>query len=524
MAVRTDTSNAALASRYDEIPYDALPHPATHPRRLATVATLSAYLAADPTRCRVLEVGCNDGSNLIPMAVSLPHARFVGCDLSARAIAAGRRTIDALGLANVSLVDEDLVALAPGHGDFDFIVAHGVYSWVPPRVRDALFALAARRLAPNGVLYVSFNALPGCRIRQAAWDVLHHHVDGIENPRARLAAARDLARLIGDGGTATHEADQSLRAEFRAIAQHSDSELAHDDLAVPNDPVLFDSLVEHAAQHGLRYLADAEPSTISTAGVSGQAQAYLSTFDPLAREQYLDFLRLRRFRQSLLVRADAPPDGEDPAKRLRAMHVSAGIALASAAAGGGVHKLARTLDPSGGGGGAVRKLLEALINRLPAAYAVDTLCRDLELGTMSRPIEAILSDAYRSGLVELHVVPPAVATSLPDRPVASPLARFQALTRSDVTTLLHTQVAIADRNALRLLPLVDGTRDQASLATFVGTFAIDLDPSRAADFVRFALDKFARLGLLMPEDADGGPAKPAQQNGTRVATGSAAST
>jgi len=150
----------------------------------------------------VLEVGCNEGANLIPMAVSLPAARLVGCDLSPRALDGGRRTIDALGLANVTLVEGDLATLAPAHGHFDFIVAHGVYSWVPPDVRDALFALAAQRLARDGILYVSFNVLPGCRIRQAAWDVLHHHVDRIENAHARLDAARELARLVAAGGAA----------------------------------------------------------------------------------------------------------------------------------------------------------------------------------------------------------------------------------------------------------------------------------------------------------------------------------
>ena len=237
----------------------------------------------------MLEVGCSDGSNLIPMAVSLPAARFVGCDLSPRALDAGRRTISALGLMNVTLVEGDLAAVSPAHGAFDFIVAHGVYSWVPPPVRDALFALASGRLARNGILYVSYNVLPGCRVRQAAWDVLHHHVDRIESARARLDAARQLARLIADGGAATCESDQALRAEFSAIAQHSDSELCHDDLAVPNEPILFHSFVQHAARHGLRYLAEADFCTMSDTGVSGDAKTYLSSLDPLAREQYLDF-------------------------------------------------------------------------------------------------------------------------------------------------------------------------------------------------------------------------------------------
>ena len=501
-----DPSNAALAARYDEIPYAALPHRATHPGMLATVATLAGHPVPAVTRCSVLEVGCSDGSNLIPMAVSLPAARFVGCDLSSRALDTGRRTSEALGLTNVTLVEGDLGELAPANGEFDFIVAHGVYSWVPPDVRDALFALAAQRLTPNGILYVSLNVLPGCRIRQAAWDMLHYHVDRIENPHARLDAARQLASLLADGGASTHESDQALRAELRAIAQHSDSELAHDDLAVPNDPVFFHTFVEHAARHGLRYLAEAEVQTTGLAGISSAANAHLSTLDALGREQYLDFIRLRRFRQSLVVRADAPADPTEPAHRVRAMHVAANAALASAAAGGSVHKLARTLDPAAGGGGAVRKLLETLVAHQPGAFAVATLADELKLGPFPRPIEAIVGEAYRSGFVDLHVRAPALTIHPPDRPVASPLARLQALTRTDVTTLLHTQVEIADVNALRLLPLVDGTRDRAALASAVRQFVVHIDPSRAADFVKFALEKFARLGLLMGDGAHVGHA------------------
>jgi hypothetical protein len=301
----------------------------------------------------------------------------------------------------------------------------------------------------------------------------------------------------------THESDQAVRAEFRAIAQHRDSEIAHDDLAVPNDPVLFHTFVQHAARHGLRYLTEAEVQAMSVEGISEEAKAHLSTLDPLASEQYLDFLRLRRFRQSLLVRAGAPADATEHSQRVRAMHVSASMTLTGAEATGGVHKLARKLDPAAGGGGAVRKLLDALVANQPAAYEIASLDDHLHLPPLSRPLEAILADAYMLGIVDLHVHPPALASRASDRPVASPLARLQARTRDDVTTLLHTQVRIADANALRLLPLVDGTRDRAALASAVRQIALNIDPSRAQDFVNFALEKFARLGLLMAD----GPAE-----------------
>jgi SAM-dependent methyltransferase len=324
-----DTSNIALVHRYDEIPYDALPHRATHPSRLASVATFVGHLAPRAESCSLLEVGCNDGANLIPMAVSLPGARFVGCDLSPRAIEQGRRTISALGLTNIVLVEADLATLASEHGEFDFIVAHGVYSWVPAPVRDALFALAAERLAPDGILYVSFNVLPGCRVRQAAWDILHHHVDHIESAKARLDAARQLARLIADGGAATLESDQAVRAELRAIAQRSDSELCHDDLAVPNEPVLFHSFAEHAERHDLRYLAEAELPHDGLhgrfqrgAGVPGHARA--------RRARTVPRLRSVAPLPPIAARPPAGTGGPERALATRARHACVGDVRAGA--------------------------------------------------------------------------------------------------------------------------------------------------------------------------------------------------
>jgi protein-lysine methyltransferase-like protein len=84
------------------------------------------------------------------------------------------------------------------------------------------------------------------------------------------------------------------------------------------------------------------------------------------------------------------------------------------------------------------------------------------------------------------------------RQSACTLARLQTQSGDVVTTLLHVPVRIADTNALRVLPLVDGTRDRSVLASAVRNVARGIEPSRATDFVEFALEKFARLGLLMP--------------------------
>ena len=489
-----DSSNAALAARYDEIPYAAVPHPLTHPDRLATVATFFGRHPPDVARCRVLEVGCSDGANLVPMAVALPHARFVGCDLSARSIEKGRLTIEALGLANVVLVGEDIAKLSPAHGTFDYIVAHGFLSWVPPHARDALFALARERLSPDGVLYVSYNALPGCRIRQIAWDILHAHVDRIESSVARVAEARRLARMLADAGTTTLASDEAVRAEFRTIAARSDSAICHDDLAVPNDPFYFRDFVAHASRHGLAYVAEVDLHSMSGAGISAELRAYLSTLDPMSREQYLDFARLRRFRQSLLQRSDAKGDLTVHPQRVAAMHVSADPSLIRAAQEGKVGDLARALDPTNGERGPVRALLDALVDRAPAAMSIAEL-RAIAT-TPPRPLEAILTDAFVSSIVALHVHPPALATTPSERPEASPLARYQARERDEVTTLAHTRVRLADAPTRRLLTLVDGTRDRAALAAAINGPAFANDRTQAQAFVDFSLAQFARLGLL----------------------------
>jgi SAM-dependent methyltransferase len=141
------------------------------------------------------------------MAASLSAATFVGCDLSAAAIQIARDAVNHSGLANVTLVHGDLRELSRDLGPFDFIVAHGVYSWVPPSVRDGLFSLAHERLAPNGLMFVSYNVYPGCHVRQAVWEALRFHAGNLESAHDRLDAARALAGALADPARVQDEND-----------------------------------------------------------------------------------------------------------------------------------------------------------------------------------------------------------------------------------------------------------------------------------------------------------------------------
>ena len=132
-----------MQTLYDDVLYPSAPYPQTHPDRLATLATLFGMQPAPVERCRVLELGCNDGSNLIAMAYSLPQSQFVGIDLAERPIAKGQATIEALEIKNLTLHRLDLRHTPADLGRFDFIIAHGLYSWVLSNVASKATGIGA---------------------------------------------------------------------------------------------------------------------------------------------------------------------------------------------------------------------------------------------------------------------------------------------------------------------------------------------------------------------------------------------
>jgi cyclopropane fatty-acyl-phospholipid synthase-like methyltransferase len=150
---------------YDIVPYPTGSQVQTHPDRLATIATLFGMSPKPVEECRVLELACGNGGNLIPMAYALPRSTFVGIDLAAGAIDAGRTVIRRLELRNITLLQQDLRTLPSDFGTFDYIIAHGVYAWVAPPVQDWILAVCRGHLAPQGVAFVSYNAFPGSHLR-----------------------------------------------------------------------------------------------------------------------------------------------------------------------------------------------------------------------------------------------------------------------------------------------------------------------------------------------------------------------
>jgi SAM-dependent methyltransferase len=420
-------AEATTADPYEAILYPGFPFAQTHPDRLFTVGVLHGLDPAPPERCRVLEIGCGDGINLIAMAASLPGMRAVGIDRAAAPLERGRRYASALGLG-VELRALDLLE-AGDLGTFDYVVAHGVYAWVPAPVREALLAVIARALAPQGIAFVSYNAIPGAHVRRAMRDLFRFHARRDEEPAERVRRAREITAFARRWDGRTDPYGVALMHELSRLDRLSDHSLVHDDLGEVWEPVSLADFAAAAGEHGLRYVADATLDEMKLdrypAGVDDGLRE-LAPDDLVAREQYGDFISGRAFRQSLLCHAALSPSPDPVAD--------------------GVGRLVATTthhpDPLAGGG---------------YASGVDETCAAIAAGEPAD--RAAVLEAFRRGLVTLHARRPGWATELPARPATWTLARLMAVEGGAVATLDHDSIRTQDPFLLRVVALLDGTRD-----------------------------------------------------------------
>lgn len=302
-----------IAESYDAIPYASTPITETDPDRLAIIGRLFGLNTASPAACRVLELGCASGGNVIPLACRHPQSQYLGIEISAGQVAEGQRLIDQLELSNITLRQGDILELdGAALGTFDYVLCHGVFSWVPRPVQEQILKLSRQVLAPQGIAYISYNTLPGWRMRGALRDLLHQATRDITDPAAKLTQAqRTLTAYLDASQELSDPATQLLRQQsLRALSAHP-SYLYHEYLEPLNDPWLLSDFVAAAAAQGLAYLADCELSGLFPSTMGERIAAALEVItDPIAQEQQVDFLRHRAFRQSLLCHPLALPQRE----------------------------------------------------------------------------------------------------------------------------------------------------------------------------------------------------------------------
>lgn len=486
-------SSDRLAAAYNDVAYVSDAQPQAHPDRLATVGRLFGLRPADVTDCRVLELGCGTGGHLLPAALSLPASSFVGVDVAEDAVREGRRRAAQYGLTNAELLVADLMELDASLGTFDFIIAHGVYSWVPPAVQDQLLALCRALLAPQGIAYVSYNVLPGWHLAQASRGLMRFQMEQYEDRARQLREARGLLAMVADAQTRSSPYAQLIAQERERLADYPDWFLIHDHLAEINEPLYFSDFVDRARQHQLQFLGEADVHSMNAHGLAPWVEEALAQADTVEmREQYLDFFRGRSFRRTLLCRAEASIDRDATASSVSEFLVSAPVREVAREDGQRTYAghVGRTIQTGHPGAEAV---LHALQERWPHRLAVAEL-REQVGGRLEgeETLEQFLFGLYRDGFVDLHTFMPTLTTEVSGRPLASPVARRQVVDDTLVTNLLHHNVPVEDPVMRRVLASLDGTRTLEDV-----TAAAGLTKRGGRDAVEEAVRSFAQVALLL---------------------------
>jgi SAM-dependent methyltransferase len=445
--------------------------------RLATAAMLFGMAPMAVERCRVLELGCGDGTNLLGMALGLPGSEFVGVDLSNRHIAEGARKLRRFRCRNLRLVNDDLANVGGEYGTFDYVIAHGVYSWVAPPDAAALLRVCRSRLNAQGVAYVSYNTYPGWHLLRAARDLMRFHTADVTDPheRARMAVevvAKYLAMIPEDSAAAIpFAAYRDLTRRREGSVEEVDAALLYDELNAWNEPHYFAEFATAAHEAGLQFLAEADFANLTSRSVDPAlaefAQAHARSLIDL--EQYLDFATNRTFRRTLLchrgleLRRSVSPD----AAYLASFYVSSAATPADEA---GSVPVRRFEAPDGTAFATDDQLVAATLLRLGEAYPARIPFSALaEMASRTTDADRLASNlvaafAASRGLVGLHSYSPTVVGEPSKRPRASRLARAQALTTGVVTNVLYERVRVPE-GPRRLLPLLNGRRELAELET-----------------------------------------------------------
>lgn len=390
-------------------------HPLSDPAVSPVAALLGGLQVDDPSKARILEIGCSSGHNLIPLALRWPDARFTGIDFSDPAINQARELADLAGLTNIEFHALDLRDFHHGGEPFDFIIAHGFFSWVPDEVKAALLDFCGRILAPSGIATISFNAEPGWRARlpviQKARAIMQA---GAEDELIALAILRDV----------TVPGSPEIAIIDDMIAKGPDI-LPFDDFAPVNDPWPLDRFVHAAAAAGLRWLGESDPS---------------------ANEPSPD----KTFHSAVLCRADASLEKRVRWSMLQRIFMRPGD----------VHE---TDDP----------IPDALSRAAPCCVSLDELQAMLPDMTSQELGQRVL-DGIRRGRILPRIEPLRFNPEPPEKPMLDPFRLECARRKLPLVDAWHRPCSFPERH-YEVLARMDGGQDQQALAHFAASHSPDLD-------------------------------------------------
>lgn len=309
--IMTTNTNDVQQTIYSELGYKSMPFPYTTPATLEAYAALVGVSAPNPKTARVLELGATYGGNIISQALFNPDATFVGIELSQEQVEKGNEVIANAGLTNVSLIQSDIASIGSEIGTFDYIIAHGVYSWVDDGVKDALLRLIDEHLAEDGLAYVSYNTYPGWHtmdeVRQL---MMFSNRDKTQfNHKEKVLHGKTIGSIVGSQILKydnLKERNSKFLGALRSVMQKDEYYVGHDHLEPNNDPVYFYQFNDHLGAHNLAYLCDADLTLSMVRSFDADIADTLDKLalnDHVAQEQYLDFMLDTTFRKSIICKA-----------------------------------------------------------------------------------------------------------------------------------------------------------------------------------------------------------------------------
>ena len=433
----------------------------------------------------MLEIGCAAAGNLIPFAACHPDAQVVGIDLSPVQINHGLERVKGLGLTNLTLLQGDIATVDLSElGPFDFIICHGVYSWVPEHVQEAILSAVDRLLSPEGVAYISYNVYPGWKAKEIVRDAMLLRGGDKADPAEKLSYARGMIDFLEKVAPADSILAKAL-ADDRALGMsNSDYYVLHDHLETFNSPCYFLDFGRRCEPYSLTYLADAMPQTMFAINYGATvAEPLLKEFghSQVMVEQYLDFVVNRTFRQSLLVHGECAPRISFQLDRARfdSLHFAAWLPPldgetrldASHQDFGQPEQNVSTHDP------AVKAAADLLTARWPWTTSRQELLSGvrarlaaggvLPTANQDQRIDELLEALIMRGMARFRLEPVMPAPTGTPLKLEEPIRRMAELVRWDrnaqVFNRWHESVQLppVDRH---LLPLLDGTRDRDALA------------------------------------------------------------
>jgi methyltransferase-like protein/cyclopropane fatty-acyl-phospholipid synthase-like methyltransferase len=500
------------SNTYDSVLYPSLAFVQAHPDRLAVMATLFGMNPPAVEHCRVLEIACGNGSNLIPMAYGLPGSEFFGVDLAAQPVEMARERIQRLGLKNIRIEAMDLMEIGPDLGEFDYIIAHGVYAWVPEPVQEKILAICNANLSAKGVAFVSYNTNPAGHVRKILREMVQYHEarNGRPSDRAedRVKAARDVLKLLLKTVDSRSAWKAVLEEELKLTFSRDENVVYHDDLAEYFLPVSFGEFAKRAENNGLQFLSEASLKDVLEPELGEEALASLRQLaqgELIAYQQYMDFARYRRFRQTLLCHSGISLKREAVPARARELLVASPLRVTSERPDGAVEfrnsRGAGTLTTN-------NPVIIAVLRRLEKIWPRAIRFEELASAILPLVPEAQQADAAEglwqavlklgaSQLIDLRTYELPVAMGVSEKPAASLLARVMVQEGGTVTTLLHTHVNIEDEQGRKFLQLLDGTRDRQTLIDAMASGSPNDSCETTARQVDGNLVNFHRLGLLV---------------------------